>query len=884
MSESQQTTGLTLEDQNEIKQQMFLLNERWETLRMKALNVQSKIHARLAKVQLEKIEELRFSLTITEDKISRMPDISCNPDDMKKQLDEHRMLERSLDDQRALVDSLSNLVVIVNDESFSELEDKLAALGERWSHVVKWTKNRWENLQEVSVKWKQLTDRYAVVCKWMDTRERDLKAMEGMEVTEIGSVMKRMNDLKYCAKDLDVLSEYLAELEGVAQNLEPASSNLIDKMESLGDRCEALKQIVEIQQNRIESMGFSFPAPSKDSSLDRPISWIDFQWKFQQNNEPNDADVDMSPQSSKKRKLQKPFEDVLRNVEMKIQEMAIFIEDSEAKLEDLRQLNLNQQSTLLTFLNEDLKRKIEEFLEIKAKLDECRAVTDISDEEQRLSDIGSKYDELSFRIEDLTMKHRKNVVKDKLHNNLMNFKLTLADCRDWFKQHSNKASKEDLQNRLSCMDKFTGDINESKASWTAEMSTELKEWKRDFDQFYSSWFDLRSALTRLLQERGGAEDVSEFRRELEDFVSETEETYVVVDDMERMNENLEKLQALKAKYAKLQELHDYISDKMSQSSENDDLFEVWAKLPTLINERTIKQNTSIENLKHFNNEFNDILHCLTQLENILCANVFILGEFHTLREMGDRYESHASDIKRIEIDIISVKNFSEIIAKDGEDDHKRFLAKKIKDVNDRYTKIIDLYQQNSKRLHQVRSQTESVILKIEQMEVWLNDLAMNTPKCSNSDITNSNELFQIKTKFQSLKETCELQTVSFRELNEIGNEMLIQIDDLNQMKSGKKYSYLAKEFTKLNARWNDITSIVYNRTALLEHISSQLGEFKTLIVGETGYLDKLEKCLRKSPENAADAEEMYEELDVICYNSVLCVKIVTKILDLPSGS
>ncbi|KAJ6635992.1 Dystrophin, isoforms A/C/F/G/H, partial [Pseudolycoriella hygida] len=859
MSESQQTTGLTSEDQNEIKQQMFLLNERWETLRMKALNVQSKIHARLAKVQLEKIEELRFSLTITEDKISRMPDVSCNPDEMKKQLDEHRLLERSLDDQRALVDSLSNLVVIVNDDSFSELEDKLAALGERWSHVVKWTKNRWESLQEVSVKWKLLTDRYTVVCKWMDTRERDLKAMEGMEVTEIGSVMKRMNDLRYCGKDLDVLSEYLTELEGVALALKPASSNLLDKMENLNDRCEALKQIVEIQQSRIESMGFSFPAASKDASLDRPISWIDFQWKFQQNSEPAPLDVEMSPQSNKKRKIQKS--DALRNIESKIQEMAIFIENSDAKLEDIWKLSLNQQSTLLTFLNEDLKRKIQEFLQVKAQLEECRATCDVSEEEERLSNVGSKYDELGFTLENLLAIHRKKVMKDKLHNNLMALKLTLADCRDWFKQHSNKASKEDLQNRLSCMDKFSGDINEAKTAWSTEMSTDLKEWKRDFDQFYSSWFDLRSALVRLLQEQGGVEDVSALRRELEDFVSETEETYVVVDDMERMNENLEKLENLKVKYTKLQELHDYISDKISQSSENDDLFEVWSKLPNLINERTIKQNTSIENLKHFNNEFNEILHSLSQLESILCEDVFILGEFQTLREMSDRYESHISDIKRIEIDIISVKNFSEIIAKDGEDDHKRFLAKKIKDVNDRYTKIIDLYQQNSKRLHQVRTQTESVILKINQMDVWLNDLAMNTPKCSNSDITNSNELFQIKTKFQSLKETCEHQTIAFRELNEMGNEMLIQIDDLNQMKSGKKYSYLAKEFTKLNARWNEITSIVYNRTALLEHISCQLGEFKTFVVGETAYLDKLEKCLRKSPQNAADAEEMYEELD-----------------------
>ncbi|KAL1375898.1 hypothetical protein pipiens_017210, partial [Culex pipiens pipiens] len=60
-----------------------------------------------------------------------------------------------------------------------------------------------------------------------------------------------------------------------------------------------------------------------------------------------------------------------------------------------------------------------------------------------------------------------------------------------------------------------------------------------------------------------------------------------------------------------------------------------------------------------------------------------------------------------------------------------------------------------------------------------------------------------------------------------------------------------------------VTSCVYQRTGLLEHISGQLGEFKTLVVGETNYLDKLEKLLRRSPENAADAEEISEELDDI---------------------
>lgn len=70
LSEPTANTGLTPEDQSEIKQQMLLLNERWELLRVSALDVQSRVHTKLAQVQMHKIEELRVLLTNTEDRIS----------------------------------------------------------------------------------------------------------------------------------------------------------------------------------------------------------------------------------------------------------------------------------------------------------------------------------------------------------------------------------------------------------------------------------------------------------------------------------------------------------------------------------------------------------------------------------------------------------------------------------------------------------------------------------------------------------------------------------------------------------------------------------------------------------------------------------------------
>lgn len=608
IAESQTSFGLSNDDQSEIKQQMFLLNERWETLRMRALNIQSRVHATLAQVQVEKIDELRKLLTATEDRISHMEELSGNPNQLAAQKKQQLELERDLDCHKLIVDGLSNLVVIVNDDLFCDFEDKLNALGERWAHVLKWTKQRADRLSEIEHSWQVLNSRYKLVSHWMDSREHDLKSMERMEVTEIGNVMKRMNDLKYCAKDLDVLSDYLVDLEQTATNVGSSSSIILEQLENLGDRCDALKQILEIQQNRIEGMGFKFPIAQSRDNLERPESWYDFQGRVTMDSaQPDDGDLDKEFQqqlSNKKRKLQKPEQ--IRYLEHEIQEMIGFVENVERKLNNLREFESPQQKVEpLKLIANDVSMKIKQFPEIQSLLEECNELgfENVSTYEQQISDIGSKYDELNFKVEDLTALNHIEVSNEKLLASMTAFKLVLADCRDWFKQTSNKAGLEDLENRLTHMDSLSPEIESAREQW---MSSIAIEGKHDFDQFCDSWQDLKNAIIRLIQERGGIaqrdSSVDEMRQDLEDFINETEETYVVISETSHMNNNLKKLNDLKKRYSSLEENFIYVSDKLSRSSESEDLSEVWEKLPNLINERIIKQTTAIESLNHFKGE------------------------------------------------------------------------------------------------------------------------------------------------------------------------------------------------------------------------------------------------------------------------------------------
>ena len=681
-----ESSGLSNEEQNEIKHQLVLLNERWELLRVKALDTQTKVHKQLAKMQLEKVEELKNFLTSTEDRLSRMSYSGPGPEELRSQMEEHKKLQLDLENQQTLVESLSNLVIIEDSDYFRDLEDKLVALEERWSHVVKWTAKRWENLQDLSFKWTKLAEQHRIINQWLDSRETSLKSMESKEIAEIGEAMERIKCLQYCKSDLQILQSNVEILETTVQELKKDSLstlNIADKIESINDRIEALGLILEIQEMRIDGMGFTIETTDSGKRMATPKGWENFEKKLAELDGRKIEEhvvvetVIMTVTQESVKALKQEDSEKVTQLNEGIMDMVYFVDEMEVTLTDIFQLDLQNQLTMLEKLQEKLKVQVEDYEKAKLLLDECKKEGSmLAIEDQHIQELGSKYDSIGFKIEDLIECAKIDYKKEKFYKSLTGIKLTLADARDWYKQHANESSKEDLEKRLVEMEELAEEIKEVSDACDDETGTEWIEWKRDFLQVNESWTDMKGAITRLVEEKDdGAQDDAE-----------------------------------------------------------------------------------------------------------------------------------------------SIKEF---------------------DI-----------------------QTEEILSRANQMEEWLDELEKNTPVTTNDKLENLNDLFQVKSKFQVLKESCEQMTVKFRDLNETANETLLQGDDTIQNKRDSSFSQLQKQLTKLIARWNEVTSQVYARTAELEHLSAQYGELKTLLVSEAGYLDKLDKLLRKSPENAADAEEISEELDV----------------------
>lgn len=835
ISESQFAAGLSTDEQNEIKQQMFLLNERWETLRIQAMDVQSKIHSQLAAVESRKIDDLREFLTATEDRISRYGAIRLTSRNLDEHFEELCGLQEDLEEQQKLVDSLGNLIVIVDDDTqnFHDLEDKLAALGERWSHVVQWTQARLRFVQSTKEELATITSQYGQLKQWINTRERELKLMESKEVSEMGDVIRRIRELEYCSMDMDECARQVAELDVKISNLagegddsDEFTMKLAEDTEALIDQIEALRQIIEVQKLRLADMGFEFSGVAE-----KPSNWTDFQLS---------SGVEDNQAQSKKAKLEKT--DKILDLELKIIDMLNFIDGFTGSLNRIQDHAGSEDES--EQLRKTLSDRIKEYADVKELLDMCKldVGVDLSVEENQLQAIGSKYDEFVFRLEDIDNRIYAEQLNTKFQKSLTGLKLVLAELRDWYKQNGNEATVEELQDKLKSMDSLSSDIMETRMMCENNTDSQFLAWKGDFEQFLQSWRDMQNAIRRLIEELSSDLSSADLIA-LESCLGECEAAKVVCREVEAMVENVSFLNELAERLHSLE-----VEDATVEFQERS------AAASKVLKSKIMSQTIILENVHHFQKEHKNIVTEMEKLEKGI--RDIQLENSQRVEQQNEKLKLFGIEIKKLEIDIISLKNFCEIITTN---DYSKY-TDEVKEIVARHGQLVDLYKEKKSKVQSVAPKVQAVIRQIQNIEKWLITIKKDAKPLQMEAIKTPNDLFKEKLKFQGIKEICDAKTIEFKELNETANEILIAVDDSSE-KTSTDITNMVKALTKVNAYWSEVTNDIYNKAAVLERVSSQFGEFRTLISQANGYFDKLQQTLNKSMESAADAEEICEELD-----------------------
>ncbi|TMS11987.1 hypothetical protein E3U43_016945 [Larimichthys crocea] len=217
--------NLTEEEEDEIREQMTLLNSRWESLRVASMDRQARLHEVLMDLQQQQLQQLSDWLTQTEERIRKI-ETDPTAKDMefyKEQIEQHKELQNDLEAEQVKVNSLTHMVVVVDENSgesaTAALEEQLQSLGERWAAVCRWTEERWHKLQEVFMVWQQLLSDQSLFRVWLTEKEEALSEVQTSNFKDPSEMNTNVRRLAILKEDMEKKRRTLDQLSDAGQDV-----------------------------------------------------------------------------------------------------------------------------------------------------------------------------------------------------------------------------------------------------------------------------------------------------------------------------------------------------------------------------------------------------------------------------------------------------------------------------------------------------------------------------------------------------------------------------------------------------------------------------------------------------------------------------------------
>uniref|UniRef100_A0AAR2KC62 Dystrophin n=1 Tax=Pygocentrus nattereri TaxID=42514 RepID=A0AAR2KC62_PYGNA len=244
---------LTEDEESEIREQMNLLNTRWEHLRVASMERQSRLHEVLMDLQHQQLKQLTTWLDVTEARIKRMGAQPLGPEieDVKHQIEEHKLLQEDLEMEQVRVNSLTHMVVVVDEKSgesaTAALEEKLQNLGERWAAICKWTEERWILLQKILMSWHHFTEEQHLFDSWLTQKEQLVLSIQS--TTDPNEIAILKADLELKRQNMDKLCSLVQDLLSNIKNKE-AAGKLEARLERFAQRWDKLVQSLNLTSTK----------------------------------------------------------------------------------------------------------------------------------------------------------------------------------------------------------------------------------------------------------------------------------------------------------------------------------------------------------------------------------------------------------------------------------------------------------------------------------------------------------------------------------------------------------------------------------------------------------------------------------------------------------
>ncbi|KAM6958012.1 dystrophin isoform 1-T1 [Tautogolabrus adspersus] len=908
--------NLSEDEDSEVREQMNLLNSRWEHLRVASMERQSRLHEVLMDLQHQQLQQLTNWLDVTEARIKRMGAQPLGPDleDVKHQVEEHKLLQEDLELEQVRVNSLTHMVVVVDensgDSATAALESKLQVLGDRWAAICRWTEERWILLQEILLKWQHFTNEQCLFDSWLTQKEelvRSIKTSNLKDQAEMVACLRRLAtvkaDLELKRPTMDKLCSMSQDLLSSVKNKEVASK-LEARLDSFAQRWDRLIQSLEMSSSQLSSAISLAQQSELTHSVTATVTKVTTREKVSALRQTRE-----SPPPQKKRQVvvdselrksyMHPF--LLSNLsrfDVDFTEVHSYMTRGEAILQS-PEASVSRKDGSIQELHDKVQAIERERPEKYRKLQEATrtAQTLVEQEGSRADDIAQAAEQLNQRWVGFCALLADRLAWLAYQAKVLAFYSLYEQCEqavdnseNWLKVQAPPASEPEplkvqldrcreevarlaaLQPQVELLEKQLEELKEEKEGEedpSAFQDADIVAFK---EHYYQVLEDLRARERQLhlvlesLPPARYKETISTLLAWLQQCEAKLAIPSTAVTEYPIMEQRLKDVQVLQVALAEHQSEVDYLTSTVEQvflkappdicqkyRAEMDSIMARWRRLGTTLTDNTQRIQELMAKLLQFENDVKTLKKWMADVDVFLNEEWPALGDSEALEKQLEQCTALVNDIHTIQPSVNGINEVGLYLKKEAEPPFAIYIQKELDELNAQWENVCKQAYAKKSALKGGLDKTMALRKEMQEMQEWINQ--------AEEDYLERD--FTYKTPEELRKAVEELKRAQ-EEVHSKELKVKLLTDSVNSFIAKAPptaHDALRSELDVLTANYQRLCSRLDGKCKTLEEVWACWCELLSYLEQENAFLDQLEQKLDETENMQGGAEELQEALD-----------------------
>ncbi|XP_054599029.1 dystrophin isoform X5 [Nothobranchius furzeri] len=894
---------LSEEEDSEVREQMNLLNSRWEHLRVASMERQSRLHEVLMDLQNQQLQQLTDWLDITEARIKRIGSQPLGPDleDIKHQVEEHKLLQEDLELEQVRVNSLTHMVVVV-DESTGDcataaLESKLQVLGDRWAAICRWTEERWILLQEVLLKWQHFTKEQCLFDSWLTQKEEMVRSMKTSNIKDQAEVSACLRLIAMLKAELEAKHPTMDKLCSMSQDLlfsiknKDIASKLEARLDSFAQRWDRLVHSLEINSSQLSSAVSATKQPEFTQSVTTTTTKVTRE-KVSALRQARE-----SPPPQKKRQVVVDSE-LRKRFDVDFTEVHSYMTRAEAILQS-PEFSVSRKDGSIQELHDKVQAIERERPEKYRKLQEAtRTAQTLAEQEgSRADDIAQAADQLNQRWVGFCTLLADRLAWLAYQTKVLAFYSLFEQCEqavesseNWLKVQAPPASESEplkvqldrcreevahlsaLQPQVDLLEQRLQELKEEKegeedpsAFLDADVTALKEHYSRVLEDLRARERQLQLVL-KSLPPAQYKETLSALLAWIQQCEAKLSIPSTAVTEYPVMEQRLKDLQALQESLAEHQGEVDYLTSAAEQvfqkappdisqkyHIEIDGIMARWKRLGSTLTDSSQRIQELMAKLMQFENDVKTLKKWMADVDVFLNEEWPALGDSEALEKQLEQCTALGNDIHTIQPSVNGINEVGLYLKKEAEPPFAIHIQKELDELNAQWGNVCKQAYAKKSALKGGLDKTMALRKEMQEMQEWINqaeedylerDFTYKTPE----------ELRKAVEELKRAQEEVHSKELKVKLLTESVNSFIGKAPPT-------AHDALRLELDVLTANYQRLCSRLDGKCKTLEEVWACWCELLSYLEQENAFLDQLEQKLEETDNLQGGTKELQEALD-----------------------